>query len=142
MSLMVICSTLRPQRLVSSCRWPELYLRVSLYIVRASGICSFLFHGVAYHTIQNYDVPLILRKTHVKVTRHTSVSISPLASNPTKNSIQDKHSLLINIARALLRLTSVTVFNFTHPLALSAPLLILSASRFLTPDSPLFSVHP
>ena len=45
-------------------------------------------------------------------------------------------------------LISVTVFNFTHPPILSAPLLILSASRFLTPDSPLlvptpflFSVH-
>ena len=65
MSLMVICSTLRPQRLVSSCRWPELYLRVSLYIVRASGICSFLFHGVAYHTIQNCDVPLIRKSDHI-----------------------------------------------------------------------------
>ena len=48
-------------------------------------------------------------------------------------------------------LISVTVFNFTHPPVLSAPLLILSASRFLAPDSPdspllvstpfLFSVH-
>ena len=54
----------------------------------------------------------------------------------------------INITRALLRLISVTVFNFTHPPVLSALLLILSDSRFLAPDSPLlfpapflFSVH-
>ena len=53
-----------------------------------------------------------------------------------------------NISRALFRLISVTVFNFTHPTVLSALLLILSASRFLAPDSPLlgpapfqFSVH-
>ena len=37
----------------------------------------------------------------------------------------------------MLRHTSVTVFNFTHPPVLSAPLLILPASRFLAPDSPL-----
>ena len=44
--------------------------------------------------------------------------------------------------------TAATVFKFTHPPVLSALLLILSASRFLAPGSPLlvpapflFSVH-
>ena len=52
--------------------------------------------------------------------------------NPTK----------INVSRALLRLISVTVFNFTHPPVLSALLLILSASRFLAPDYPLLVPAP
>ena len=53
-----------------------------------------------------------------------------------------------NVSHALLRLISVTVFNFTHPPALSALLQVISASRFLTPDFLLlvpvpflFSVH-
>ena len=41
-----------------------------------------------------------------------------------------------------LRLTSVTVFNFTHPPVLSDLLLILSTSRFLAPDSPLLAPIP
>ena len=61
------------------------------------------------------------------------------------------HFLLNGIKKYLtewVNLMSVTVFNFTRPPILSALLLILSASRFLTPDSPLlvpapflFSVH-
>ena len=47
-----------------------------------------------------------------------------------------------NISWALLRLISVTVFNFTHPPVLSTLLLILSASRFLAPDSPLLVPAP
>ena len=54
----------------------------------------------------------------------------------------------INVSHALLRLISVTVFNFTHSPALSALLLTLSASRFHSPDFSLlvpapflFSVH-
>ena len=52
------------------------------------------------------------------------------------------------ITHTQLHPTSVTVFNFTHHPVLSAPLLILSAFRFLAPDSALlvpspflFSVH-
>ena len=44
--------------------------------------------------------------------------------------------------RALLRLTSVTVFNFTHPPVLSALLLIISASTLLVPVVPLFVPAP
>ena len=39
-------------------------------------------------------------------------------------------------------LISVTIFNFPHPPILSAHLLILSACRFLVPDSPLFFPAP
>ena len=53
-----------------------------------------------------------------------------------------------NVSHTPLRLISVTVFNFTHPPALSALLQVISASRFLTPDFLLlvpvpflFSVH-
>ena len=53
-----------------------------------------------------------------------------------------------NVPHALLRLSSVTLFNFTQPLVLSAMVLILLASRFLVPDFSLlvpapflFSVH-
>ena len=48
----------------------------------------------------------------------------------------------INVSWALLHLFSLTVFNFTHPPVLSTLLLILSASRFLTPVSPLFVPTP
>ena len=90
--------------------------------------------------IQNCAAHLVLKRCK---TDHITplVSISPLASNPTKNSVQDKHSA-INASWALLCLISVTVFNFTRPPVLSAPLLILSASRFLAPDSPLFVPAP
>ena len=37
---------------------------------------------------------------------------------------------------------AVTVFNFIHPPVLSALLLILPASRFLAPDSPLLVPAP
>ena len=70
---------------------------------------------------------------------HSSVSISPLAPNPTKISVHDKHSA-INVLYTQLCLISVTVFNFTHSHThvLSVLLLILSASRFLViPDFPL-----
>ena len=40
------------------------------------------------------------------------------------------------VSRALLRLISLTVFNYTHTPVLSAQLLILSDSRFLVPDFP------
>ena len=113
--------------------------------------CKSLLSGLpassvqSLRRIQNCAGRLILKKR--KTDHITPVSISTLASNPTKNSVQDKHSA-INVSWALLRLISVTVFNFTHPPVLSAPLLILSASRFLAPDSPLlvpapflFSVH-
>ena len=53
-----------------------------------------------------------------------------------------------NVSHALLRLISVTVFNFTHPPALSALLQVISTSRFFASDFPLlvptpflFSVH-
>ena len=45
----------------------------------------------------------------------------------------------VNVSQAVRHIISVTVFNFTHRPVLTALLLIviLSASRFLTPDSPL-----
>ena len=49
---------------------------------------------------------------------------------------------MINNRSILLHLTSVAVFNFTHPPVLSTLLLILSASRFLAPDSPLLVPAP
>ena len=48
----------------------------------------------------------------------------------------------LNVLRALPCLISVTVFTFTHPPALSALLLILSASRFLAPDVSLLVPVP
>ena len=61
--------------------------------------------------------------------------------------LQDKDAELVYTALRIhdvnsTRLTSVTVFNFTHPPALSALLLILSASRFLAPDVPLLVPEP
>ena len=68
---------------------------------------------------------------------------------PFQQRIQCKiNTLCYKCATGTAPSTSVTVFNFTHPPVHSARLLILSASRFLAPDSPLlvpapflFSVH-
>ena len=75
-------------------------------------------------------------------------------SAPSDSGVQTAHcwkgrlDSATNVSHALLRLISVTVFNFTHPPALSALLQVISASRFLTPDFLLlvpvpflFSVH-
>ena len=62
---------------------------------------------------------------------------------PNKNSVQVKQHSLLWMYCELFRLISVTVFNFfTHPPILSALLLILSASRFLTPHFPLLAPTP
>ena len=47
------------------------------------------------------------------------------------------YTLCYKVSRALLRLISVTVFNFAHPPVLSVLHLILSVSRFLVPECPL-----
>ena len=104
-----------------------------------SGLPASSVHSL--HRIQNCAAHLIL-KTHN--TDHASVSISSLAPYQTKNFVQNKHSITsINVSQALLCLISVTVFNFTTPHTSYTPLfLILSASRFLLPDSPLLVPAP
>ena len=64
-------------------------------------------------------------RTHIHTHTHTHTHTRTHARTHT------------NVLRALLRLFSLHVFNFTHPPVLSAQLLTLSASRFLAPDSPL-----
>ena len=60
----------------------------------------------------------------------------------TRKTLRAQNLSATNVSRALLRLISVTVFNFTHPPVLSALLLKLSASRFPVPDSPLLVPAP
>ena len=99
------------------------------------------------HRIQNCAARLIPKNT--RKTDPIALLFQFLHWLPIQQKIQYKiDTLCYNLSWALLRLLSVTVFNFTRPPVLSAPLLILSASRFLAPDSPLlvpapflFSVH-
>ena len=72
----------------------------------------------------------------------TPLSISPLAPDPAKSSVHDKHSA-INVLRSLLCLISVTVFNFTHsPAVLSTQPPDSSLQTFHCCFSHLFWLHP
>ena len=94
------------------------------------------------------------RRMNFKMHKSSHKTRNRMCYYPTKNSLHEskKNMLLshkefstlssVNVWRTLTCLISVTVFNFTHPPVLSALLLILSASRFLAPDSPLLVPAP
>ena len=82
--------------------------------------------------MQNCAARLILKKHKTDLCFNFSTGPQPNNEFNTRETLSATY-----ISRALLRLISVTVFNFTHPPVLSVLLLILSASRFLAPDSPL-----
>ena len=98
--------------------------------------------------IQNCAARLILKPP--RKTDHITPLFQFLHWLPIQQRIQYKINTLFYkcITGTALSYISVTIFNFTHPPILSTLLLILSASRFLAPDSPLlvptpflFSVH-
>ena len=86
--------------------------------------------------IKNCTAHFILTKK-----KHKTDHIKPLFQALHELTIPQRikckiNTLCYNLSLALLHLISVILSNFTHPLILSALLLILSASRSLIPDFP------
>ena len=102
--------------------------------------CYFVRFWVCFFSTEElytYSSTLRLRR----VTQSISTTINSL-ENSEKKKKKKQQLPAIKVLRALLRLTSVTVFNFTHPPVLSALLLILSVSSFFVPDFPLLVPAP